>query len=301
MPSQVDNRFRLQVRQFVEREPSLEEPGLRVPGVRCPEEPRLRVDQAIDYELRSLRQVETEELRDDVEVRRGLGMPDCRDADMHPLPSAQENEQVVFVEFAISVENRPGEPSGFAQGERQVVGPIDVPEKPVGTARPGIALLAAFPVQVVGEVCPEDEVTQVGFPLGLSLCVALGVGGERGSPIDEPSPPGLMPDDAESRRVEESCCLHSVLSPRGPVEAGGVYGRAVAPVVGRRERLGLGRLDADDIEPTDSVVFRPVVVLSECHLRVDDDAFGKGSLQLLQARDAELAEIALRHRQRGLR
>ena len=45
LPSQLDNGFGLQVSQFVEREPALEESGLRVPGVRRTEEPRLRVDQ----------------------------------------------------------------------------------------------------------------------------------------------------------------------------------------------------------------------------------------------------------------
>jgi hypothetical protein len=33
---------------------------------------------------------------------------------MHPLPAAQEDEQVVFVEFAVAVENRPGKPPGVA-------------------------------------------------------------------------------------------------------------------------------------------------------------------------------------------
>ena len=134
--------------QFVEREPALEEPGLRVPGVRRTEEPSLRVDRAIDDDVRGFGDRQAEELRDRMEVRRGLGMPDGRDADMHPLPAAQEDEQVVVVEFAVSVENRPGKPPGVAQGESQVVGPIDVPEEPVGPARAVIALLGAFPLQV---------------------------------------------------------------------------------------------------------------------------------------------------------
>ena len=95
------------------------------------------------------------------------------------------------------------------------------------------------------------------------------------------------------RSAPPSCC---------PVAQSKPSASAVEPSsgsCGRRERLGLGGLDADDIEPSDSVEFRPVVVSSECHLGVDDDAFGKGSLQLLQARDAELAEVALCHRQGG--
>ena len=90
----------------------------------------------------------------------------------------------------------------------------------------------------------------------------------------------------------------SVLAVR-PVEAVVIDRRAVGVVRGG-EGVGLRRLDADDIEPDDPVALGPVVVPPERDLRLDDDAFGEGLLQLLQVLDAELGEVALRHRQGGL-
>ncbi len=81
MPGQFDDGFDLPVCEFVERQPALEEPSRRMPGVRRAEESRLRVDRSVDNEPRLFGEVRAEELGGYVEVRRGLGMPDSRDAD----------------------------------------------------------------------------------------------------------------------------------------------------------------------------------------------------------------------------
>ena len=65
------------------------------------------------------------------------------------------------------------------------------------------------------------------------------------------------------------------------------------------ERFGLGRLDRHDIEPDDSVELPPIVPSPECDPRHDDDAVGEGPLQLIGPVDAELEQVALRHRQCG--
>src|SRR5262249_33078985 len=103
----------------------------------------------------------------------------------------------------------------------------------------------------------------------------------------------------ESRRGGSSWVRHSVLLPGCPIETRHIDGRADFWLVVRSERLGLGRLDGDDNKPSNPVVFRSVVVFSERYLRVDDNAIGKRLIQLVQARDAELAEIALRHSHGG--
>ena len=41
-------------------------------------------------------------------------MPCRRDADMHPLPATQEDEQVGVIEFAVMLQDRPGKPPGIA-------------------------------------------------------------------------------------------------------------------------------------------------------------------------------------------
>ena len=123
----ADDRFGLQVGEFVEREPPLVEPGLRMPGVRGPEEPRLAVDGRVDGDAGPLGMGQCEPLRRVVEARRGLGAPGRgRQPDVHPLPAAEEDEQVVVVEFAVAVEDGPAKPPGVAQGGFQVAGPVHV-------------------------------------------------------------------------------------------------------------------------------------------------------------------------------
>ena len=241
-------------------------------------------------------------------------MPGRRDADMHPLPAAQEDEQVVVVEFPVSLQDRPGKPPGVAQGERQVVGPIDVPEEPVSPARAVIAPLRAFPHQVVSEVLPEGEMRQEGFAVEFRLRVAFGIAGEGGLPVNRPALLGPMSDDAEAEWGRGFMVGRSLPAP-GSMPSG-----LVALRLSSRSRLHPGRLplararprrsssgrkarrrglDADHLEASDSVEFLAVVASPECHLGDDDDAFGKGSLKLLQARHAELAQVALGERDCG--
>ncbi len=114
MPSQLDNSFGLEEAQLIKREPALEESGFRVPGVRGAEESSLRVDRSIDRDVGGFGHRQAEELGALIEAGRGLGMPCRRDADMHPLPATQEDEQVGVVEFAVTLQDRPGKPPGIA-------------------------------------------------------------------------------------------------------------------------------------------------------------------------------------------
>ena len=80
-------------------------------------ESRFRLLRELDVTT-PFRQVEAEGFGDGMEARRGLGLPDGRDADMQPLPAAQEDEQVVIVEVPEAVEHGPAKPPGIAQGGR---------------------------------------------------------------------------------------------------------------------------------------------------------------------------------------
>jgi hypothetical protein len=79
--------------------------------------------------------------------------------------------------------------------------------------------------------------------------------------------------------------------------------RPAAPLggIGRGEGVRLRRVDAFDLEPLDSVVLGPVIVLPKGQLRLAADTGWKRVVELGQRRDAELTEVALRHRHRGRR
>ena len=138
-------------------------------------------------------------------------MPDDRKPDVAPLPAAQEDENVVFVEVGVAGEDGRAKPPGVAQGRFKVVGPVNVPPEPGSRAGAAVGGFGAFPLQVLDEGAIEREMTQVGFAVQFRSGVAIGIGGEGvGVPDDTPLR-RLIPHDPEAD--VEGQGLHGVGTP----------------------------------------------------------------------------------------